>query len=347
MDAFYASVEQRDNPALKGLPVAVGGGAERGVVAAASYEARKFGVRSAMPSKTAKRLCPNLIFTKPRFEAYKSVSQQIRAIFYQFTDIVEPLSLDEAYLDVSEHKSQFTSATEIAQEIRRLIFDETQLTASAGVSYNKFLAKTASDVNKPNGIFVIKPNQAIAFVETLPIHKFFGIGKVTADKMHILGVHNGLDLRNQSLDFLNRHFGKMGSYYFNIARAEDNRAVSVDRESKSVSIENTYSKDLHAKNIILEKLYEMILPLLKRVEKQNIAGKTLSIKVKFEDFTSITRNKTGLVTFSNIDTITQAINQIMDPILPFQKGIRLLGLGISNFKEDVITEGYQYKLEFL
>lgn len=234
MDAFFASVEQHDNPELRGKPVAVGGSAERGVVAAASYEARKFGVRSALPSKTAKRLCPELIFVMPRFDRYKEISGQIREIFAEYTDLIEPLSLDEAYLDVTENKKDISSATQIATEIRQKILEKTGLTASAGVSYNKFLAKTASDINKPNGQCVIKPAQAVAFVEALPIHKFFGIGKVTAEKLIQMGILTGKELKVQSLEFLVKNFGKVGKYYFEIARGQDHREVSPNRESKSI-----------------------------------------------------------------------------------------------------------------
>lgn len=244
MDAFYASVEQHDNPVLQGILVAVGGSEDRGVVAAASYEARKFGVWSALPCITAKRLCSNLIFVKPRFEIYKEVSRQIREIFHEYTDIIEPLSLDEAYLDVTENHKGIEIATQIALEIRQKFFEKTKLTASAGISYNKFLAKTASDINKPNGQCVIKPSNAEAFVETHPIHNFYGIGKVTANKFRKIGVHNGKDLKALSLDFLVKIFGKVGHYYFDISRGIDHRKVEPNRECKSISVENTFSKDL-------------------------------------------------------------------------------------------------------
>jgi DNA polymerase IV len=346
MDAFFASVEQRDFPELKGKPVAVGGSADRGVVAAASYEARKFGVRSAMASKTAKRLCPSLIFTKPRFDVYKEVSGQIREIFAEYTTLIEPLSLDEAYLDVTENFKNMEIATEIATEIREKIFNKTGLTASAGISYNKFLAKTASDINKPNGQFVIKPSQAEAFVLTLPIHKFYGIGKVTAEKMQVLGIQSGKELREQSLVFLTRNFGKIGQYFYDISRAIDHRAVEPHREMKSISVENTYNEDLKNRVEILEALGHLIPTLLKRIEKYDAKGKTIILKVKFADFEQITRSKTTDEIFNSEKYIAQTLEQMLQNLPEFEKGIRLLGIGVSNFKE--VIEGFprQLKLEF-
>jgi DNA polymerase IV len=346
MDAFFASVEQRDFPELKGKPVAVGGGEQRGVVAAASYEARKFGVRSAMASKTAKRLCPSLIFTKPRFEVYKEVSGQIREIFAEYTTLIEPLSLDEAYLDVTENFKNMEIATEIAAEIREKIFKKTGLTASAGISYNKFLAKTASDINKPNGQCVIKPSQAEAFVLTLPIHKFYGIGKVTAEKMQGLGIQSGKELREQSLVFLTRNFGKIGQYFYDISRAIDHRAVEPHREMKSISVENTYHEDLKTIEAIQTAIEDLIPTLLKRIEKYNAKGKTLTLKIKFADFEQITRSKTTEEIFSSDKNIGFVLDQMLQNLQPFEKGIRLLGIGVSNFKE--VIEGFprQLKLEF-
>jgi DNA polymerase IV len=334
MDAFFASVEQRDNPDLRGKPVAVGGSADRGVVAAASYEARKFGVRSALPSVTAKRLCPSLIFVKPRFEVYKEVSRQIREIFAEYTDLIEPLSLDEAYLDVTENKQNNPIATEIAFEIRTKIFEKTGLTASAGISYNKFLAKTASDINKPNGQCVIKPSQAEAFVEKLPIHKFYGIGKVTAEKMISFGIFTGKQLKEQSLEFLKSKFGKVGSYYYEIARGQDRREVSPSRETKSISVENTFSEDLIDVQTIKEELFRLSESLLKRIAKYNFIGKTLTIKIKYEDFESISRSKTYESGYLNKDQIDQTVDFLIDNLVPFPKGIRLLGIGLSNFLEE-------------
>jgi DNA polymerase IV len=261
MDAFYASVEQRDNPDLRGKPVAVGGSRERGVVAAASYEARKFGVRSAMPSVTAKRKCPELIFVRPRFDVYRAISHQIRAIFAEYTPLIEPLSLDEAYLDVTENLKAMPSATKIAEQIRARIRAETGLTASAGVSYNKFLAKMASDERKPDGLFVITPKQGQAFVESLPVGKFHGIGPVTAAKMEGLGIHNGADLRNQTLEFLQQHFGKVGPYYFSLARGVDERPVCADRVRKSIGAETTFHADLFA----AEEARNALEPLIDKV----------------------------------------------------------------------------------
>ncbi len=344
MDAFFASVEQRDNPELRHKPVAVGGGEERGVVAAASYEARKYGVRSALPSITAKRLCPDLIFVKPRFEIYKEVSRQIREIFHEYTDIIEPLSLDEAYLDVTENFKGIEIATQIASEIRAKIFEKTHLTASAGISFNKFLAKTASDINKPNGQCVIKPSQAEAFVENLPIHKFYGIGKVTANKFKKIGVENGKDLKLLSLDFLVKNFGKLGHYYFDISRGIDHRKVESNRETKSISVENTFSKDLELPSEIYNELFNLSRDLMARTQKYNLYGKTLTIKIKYADFTSISRSKTIETGFPKIETIEKTIENLIENILPFPKGIRLLGVGISNFF--VEKEVKQLRIDF-
>ena len=345
MDAFFASVEQRDNPDLKGKPVAVGGSADRGVVAAASYEARKFGVRSALPSKTAKRLCPSLIFVKPRFDVYKQVSLQIREIFQEYTDLIEPLSLDEAYLDVTENKKGIETATQIATEIRQKIFEKTQLTASAGISYNKFLAKTASDINKPNGQCVIKPTQAEAFVETLPVHRFYGIGKVTAEKMKSMGIESGKELKEQTLEFLVKNFGKVGRYYFDIARAQDHREVKPDRETKSVSVENTFSTDLELVSEIYRELFKLSESLLKRSHKHNLIGKTLTLKIKFADFESITRSKTIEMGFQTKDEIDKTVEMLVENLIPFPKGIRLLGIGVSNFLDEDGGLGQQLRLE--
>lgn len=345
MDAFFASVEQRDNPELRGKPVAVGGSAERGVVAAASYEARKFGVKSALPSKTAKRLCPSLIFVKPRFDAYKQVSLQIREIFAEYTDLIEPLSLDEAYLDVTENKKGIETATQIATEIRKKIFEKTQLTASAGISFNKFLAKTASDINKPNGQCVIKPSQAEAFVETLPIHRFYGIGRVTAEKMKAMGINSGKELKEQSQEFLVKNFGKVGKYYFEIARGQDHREVVAERETKSVSVENTFITDLELVSEIYRQLYKLTDSLLVRTQRHNLVGKTLTIKIKYADFESITRSRTIENGYFHKEEINKTIDYLVENLQPFPKGIRLLGLGVSNFLEEESGTGKQLKLE--
>lgn len=334
MDAFYASVEQRDNPNLKGKPVAVGGSSDRGVVAAASYEARKFGVRSAMPSKIAARKCPNLIFVKARFDAYKQVSDQIRSIFYTYTDLVEPLSLDEAYLDVTSNKKGLPSATLIAKEIKQRIKETTHLTASAGISINKFLAKTASDVNKPDGIFLIPPEQAVAYVERLPIERFFGIGKVTAEKMHKMGIHHGSDLKQWSEIELVSRFGKSGRYYYRIARAEDDRPVNPDRIRKSLGAENTFSKNIITLEEVLEKLESIKATLIRRMVGSNTKGKTFTMKAKYEDFQIITRSKTVDYWIENENQVKKLITDIVQEI-PLTKGIRLLGLSISNLNHEV------------
>ena len=292
MDAFYASVEQRDNPELHGKPVAVGGARERGVVAAASYEARKFGVRSAMPSVTAKRNCPDLIFVKPRFDVYKAVSLQVREILAEHTPLIEPLSLDEAYLDVTENLQGIASATEIAETIRARIREETGLTASAGVSYNKFLAKLASDHRKPDGLYVITPRMSAEFVEGLPVGKFHGIGPATAARMNGHGIHSGADLRAQSLDFLQRHFGKAGTFYYWISRGVDERPVRADRVRKSVGAENTFFTDLSALSEARDALQPIIEKVWHHCETTGTRGRTVTLKVKYADFHQIMRSVT-------------------------------------------------------
>ncbi|WP_341226570.1 DNA polymerase IV [uncultured Arcticibacterium sp.] len=346
MDAFFASVEQRDNPELKGKPVAVGGSAERGVVAAASYEARKFGVRSAMPSKTAKRLCPNLIFVKPRFEQYKEVSNQIREIFQEYTELIEPLSLDEAYLDVTENHKNISLATEIAKQIREKIKAKTSLTASAGISFNKFLAKTASDVNKPDGMFVIKPHQAEAYVETLPIKRFYGIGKVTEEKMIKMGIATGKDLKSKSLEFLVNNFGKAGRYYFDICRGKDNRKVNPDRIRKSIGVENTFSNDLNSPDELYVELDIILAQLWKRIKKARAFGKTLSIKIKYDDFEIITRSRTSQLLIMEEQFISKQAYEMLNALLPSPKGIRLMGLTVSNLEFETDLEGRQIPLVF-
>lgn len=334
MDAFYASVEQRDNPELRGKPVAVGGSRERGVVAAASYEARKFGVRSAMASVTAKRKCPELIFVRPRFEVYRQVSHQIRDIFADYTPLIEPLSLDEAYLDVTENLKGIESATQIAEEIRARIKAVTQLTASAGVSYNKFLAKLASDHRKPDGLFVITPKMGPGFVEDLPVGRFHGIGPATSAKMNGLGIETGLDLRAQSLPFLQQHFGKAGTHYYWIARGIDHRQVRPDRVRKSVGAENTFSDDLFNSGEAEVELQPIIAKVWRYCEKAGIRGRTVTLKVKFADFQQITRSRTLPQAVGSEAEIAQIVETLMQPLFPVVKGIRLLGVTLSSLGED-------------
>jgi DNA polymerase-4 len=329
MDAFYASVEQRDNPELRGKPVAVGGAQARGVVAAASYEARKFGVHSAMPSITAKRKCPDLIFVAPRFDAYKAISRQIRRIFAEYTPIIEPLSLDEAYLDVTENLKGIASATIIAEEIRGRIRDETQLTASAGVSYNKFLAKLASDHRKPDGLFVITPDMGPEFVQTLPLRKFHGIGPATAAKMHRLGIKTGLDLRRQTLVLLQQHFGKVGSYYYWAARGVDDRPVRADRIRKSVGAENTFAIDLITYEAARDELREIVDKVWRYCENSGVRGRTVTLKVKFANFHQITRGRTGQMQIGTRGELEKLGNELLAPLFPITRGIRLLGISLS------------------
>jgi DNA polymerase-4 len=333
MDAFYASVEQRDNPELRGKAVAVGGSRERGVVAAASYEARKFGVHSAMPSVTAKRKCPNLIFVKPRFDVYKAVSLQIRAIFAAYTPIIEPLSLDEAYLDVTENLKGIVSATQIAETIRAKIRTETGLTASAGVSYNKFLAKLASDHRKPDGLFVITPKMGPTFVERLPVEKFHGVGPATTAKMNRLGIKTGFDLREQTLAFLQQHFGKPGPNYFWIARGVDERPVQADRIRKSLGAENTFSADIFTFQAACDALQPIIEKVWRTCEGAEFRGRTVTLKVKYADFQQITRSWTGQALFSTRAEIEQLSYALLEPLFPATKGIRLLGMTLSSLGE--------------
>jgi DNA polymerase-4 len=344
MDAFYASVEQRDDPSLRGKPVAVGGGV-RGVVAAASYEARPFGVRSAMPSVTAKRLCPDLIFVKPRFDAYRAVSQQIRTIFLDYTPHVEPLSLDEAYLDVTEDLKGIGIATEIARQIRARIRDETGLTASAGVSYNKFLAKLASDQNKPNGLCVVTPARGPAFVETVPVKRFHGVGPVTAAKMASLGIETGADLKAKSLEFLAEHFGSSAQYYHDLARGICHRQVKADRPYKSVSAEDTFLTDLTDPDDLQAELARIGRTVWRRIEAKGLAGRTVNLKVKYSDFRIVTRARSldrpvaGLAEFLALGA------GLLDTLLPPEKSIRLLGLGLSGLNEEEAAEPAALELE--
>jgi len=333
MDAFYASVEQRDDPALKGQPVAVGGG-HRGVVAAASYEARVFGVRSAMPSVTAKRRCPDLVFVKPRFDVYKAVSMQIRAIFADYTALIEPLSLDEAYLDVSEDRRGLGSARAIAEEIRARIKAETHLTASAGVSYCKFVAKLASDHNKPDGICVIPPHKGAAFVATLPVKRFHGVGPVTAAKMERLGIATGADLAKWPIEQLEAHFGSAGRWYWRIARGIDEREVKPDRPYKSVSAERTFDVDFSSPEDLAREVTRVAGLAWERIERAEVRGRTVTLKVKFADFTLITRSKSFAAPIADLAVFEGAGQALLAALLPVSKGIRLLGLGLHSIVED-------------
>ena len=346
MDAFFASIEQRDNPELKGKPVAVGGAGKRGVVAAASYEAREFGVFSAMPSSIALRKCPGLIFVPHRFDVYKEVSHQIREIFREYTDLVEPLSLDEAYLDVTENKMGLKSATIIAREIKSKIKETTKLTASAGVSINKFLAKVASDQDKPDGLFVITPNQAESFVDKLRIEKFFGIGKVTAKKMHELGITYGIDLKRFTKEELVRRFGKAGRYYFDICRAVDNRAVNPNRIRKSLGAERTFEDDLLEKDDILDQTMRIVGILIGRIERSKTRGKTLTLKLKYNDFEIINRSKTFAHFISDPDELKQISNDLVMKELPANKGIRLIGITVSNLENSQDRSSKQLTIDF-
>ncbi len=349
MDAFYASVEQKDNPELLGKPVAVGGGSERGVVAAASYEARKFGIRSAMSGFLARKNCPQLIFVKPRFSRYKEISQQIRKIFFDYTDLVEPLSLDEAYLDVTINKKQNPSASLIAKEIRNRIFDEVGLHASAGISSSKFVAKIASDINKPNGQKTIPPEEVIPFLEQLPIEKFFGIGKVTAAKMYELGIFKGKDLKEKSLDFLIDNFKNSGAHYYDIVRGKYNSEVKPDRIQKSVAAEHTFSKNLTSEVYMLERLEKIAHELENRLQRSKIAGKTVTLKIKYSDFTQQTRSKTLDFFIKDqailLDTVKELLYQ-----KKVENSVRLLGISVSNLnnqtqKQEKVID-MQLKFEF-
>lgn len=342
MDAFFASVEQHDNPELRGKPVAVGGSGERSVVAAASYEARKFGVRSAMPSVIAKRLCPDLIFVKHNFERYNEVSASVIEIYKEYTDIIEPLSIDEAFLDVSVDKQNIGSATLIAKKIRSEIKRKTGLTASAGISVNKFLAKIASDINKPDGIFLIRPEEAVKFIEELPVEKFYGIGKVTAEKMHKLGIHKGSDLKKWDLVDLVRNFGKAGVFFYDIARGNDDRPVEPDQERKSVGTELTYGKDLTTRFEIVAELYKLEKELMERLEHSGNSGRTITLKVKFADFRQLTRSKTLRHYIRDFDTLHREVSSIRKSLKLEGVRIRLLGLTISNLETDDCADRQLY-----
>ena len=349
MDAFYASVEQLDNPELRGKPIAVGGASERGVVAAASYEARKYGVRSAMSGVLARKNCPNLIFVKPRFSRYKEISKMIRAVFYEYTDLVEPLSLDEAFLDVTENKKNNPSATLIAEEIREKIFVTLGLRASAGISNSKFVAKIASDINKPNGQKTIAPEEVEAFLEELPIEKFFGIGKVTASKMYQLGIFNGKDLKEKSKDFLIKHFKNSGAHYYQLVRGLYQSEVRPNRIQKSVATEHTFSKNLTSEIFMMERLEAIAEELESRLRKSKIAGKTITLKIKYSDFTLQTRSKTLPFYVKDKNILLETVKELL-----FQEkvkeSVRLLGISVSNLnntsdKDEKVID-IQLKFEF-
>lgn len=343
MDAFYASVEQRDNPELRGKPLAVGHSEERGVVAAASYEARRFGVRSAMSSQKAKRLCPQLIFVPGRMEVYKSVSRQIHEIFHKFTDIIEPLSLDEAFLDVTENKPGILLAVDIAKEIKREIRRELDLVASAGVSYNKFLAKIASDYRKPDGLCTIHPDQALEFISGLPIEDFWGVGPVTAKKMHTLGIHNGEQLRACSLAMLKREFGKVGSLYYDFARGIDLRPVEAERIRKSIGCEHTLEKDINRRSSVIIELYHTAVELVERLEQKGFRGNTLTLKIKFHDFTQITRSITQSHELTALDVILPLAKELLKEVDYEHHPIRLIGLSVSNPREENEERGKMWQ----
>jgi DNA polymerase-4 len=335
MDAFYASIEQRDNPEYRGKPIAVGGSPQGrgGVVATASYEARKFGVRSAMPSKKAVQLCPQIIFIRPRFDVYKEVSQRIRAIFKRYTDVIEPLSLDEAYLDVSEDKQNIGSAIEIAKQIRQAIKDELQLTASAGISINKFVAKIASDINKPDGLTFIGPSKVEKFMETLPVEKFFGVGKVTAERMKKMGLHTGADLKKLSEAELVKHFGKSGKFYYKIVRGLDDREVQAARETKSVGAEDTFPYDLKTLEDMHDELDKIAKSVHDRLSRYGLKGRTITLKIKYHDFKLVTRSQSFEESIDDFKTIANVSKKLLENTDLDNKKIRLLGISMSNFND--------------
>ncbi|MEN2787427.1 DNA polymerase IV [Sphingomonas qilianensis] len=344
MDAFYASVEQRDDPSLKGKPVAVGSAQARGVVAAASYEARTFGVKSAMPSITALKRCPDLVFVPPRFDVYRAISQQIRAVFADYTALIEPLSLDEAYLDVTEDVRGLGSARAIAEEIRARIKTETGLTASAGVSYNKFIAKLASDQNKPDGVCVIPPAKGAVFVAGLPVRRFHGVGPVTAAKMERLGILSGADLREQPLEMLRAHFGSSADYLFGAARGIDHRPVRVDRPTKSVGAERTFDRDLTERGELLEAMARVAEAAWVRIERSGAQGRTVTLKLRYADFRTITRARSSGSPVADQAGFLAAGTILLEALLPVAPGVRLLGLTLSAIQEDGATPGEQATL---
>ena len=333
MDAFYASVAQMDNPELKGKPIAVGGGGTRGVISAASYEARKFGVKSAMSGRLAIKLCPELIFVKTDFERYTEISKEIRSIFYDYTDLVEPLSLDEAYLDVTENKKGNPSASLIAQDIRARIYKEVGLTASAGISINKFVAKVASDYNKPNGQKTVNPEEVHDFLEGLDIRKFYGVGKVTAEKMYQKGIFTGKDLKAKSLEYLNDNFGKSGRFYYHVVRGIHTSEVKPNRIRKSLAAERTFRENLSSEIFMLEKLDHIAEEVSKRLLKSNVTGKTITLKIKYSDFTLQTRSKT-LPYFVSEKAIILATAKDLLYQEKMNNSVRLLGISLSNLNTE-------------
>lgn len=333
MDAFYASVEQRDQPELRGKPLAVGGGSRRGVVAAASYEARAFGVRSAMSGAMARKLCPDLIFVKPRFDRYREISGQIRDIFYEYTNLVEPLSLDEAYLDVTENKKGMISATLMARDIRRKILEKTGLTASAGISINKFIAKVASDIHKPNGQKTVPPEEVQDFLHALDIRKFYGVGKVTADRMYRLGIFTGKDLSRREEAFLTEHFGKSGTHYYQIVRGIHNSPVQPSRTPKSVGAERTFADNLSSEVFMLEKLEHIAGELARRLQAKGMAGKTVTLKIKYSDFRLQTRSRTLDWYLASADLILETAKSLLYQE-PLEESVRLLGISLSNLNTE-------------
>lgn len=351
MDAFYASVEQLDNPELKGKPIAVGGGGKRGVVSAASYEARKFGVKSAMSGVLARKLCPELTFVYPRFDRYTEISKKIRKIFFEYTDLVEPLSLDEAYLDVTANKKGNPSATLIAKEIRQHIFDKTGLTASAGISINKFVAKIASDYNKPNGQKTVEPHEVLEFLEALDIRKFYGIGKVTAEKMYQKGIFTGKDLKSKTEDYLEKHFGKSGRSYYHIVRGIHNSQVKPNRTRKSLAAERTFRENLTSEVFMLEKLDHIAEEVAKRLQKSNVSGKTITLKIKYSDFTLQTRSKTLPYYIHDKELIFETAKELLYQE-KLQNSVRLLGISLANLntetkiKENPKTVSVQLTFDF-
>lgn len=345
MDAFFASVEQLDNPELRGKPVAVGGDGPRSVVAAASYEARKFGVRSAMPSVTARKLCPELIFVRHHFERYSEISSWVHEIFSDYTDLIEPLSIDEAFLDVTTDRQNIGSATIIAEKIRKEIREKTGLTASAGVSVNKFLAKIASDINKPDGLFVIRPEEAEKFIEELKVEKFYGIGRVTAEKMHKLGIHYGSDLKKWDMVSLIRNFGKAGVFFFEIVRGKDDRPVEPDSARKSIGTELTYEKDLTTPFEVIAELYKLEKELMERIENSGTTGRTVTLKIKFSDFRQITRSRTLQNYIRDFNSLHKSVTGIRKSIDLENTRIRLLGVTISNLETEDCEDRQLYLFE--
>lgn len=344
MDAFYASVEQLDNPALRGKPVAVGGNSQRGVISAASYEARKFGVKSAMSSKIAAQKCPQLIFVRHRFDRYKEISDQVREIFQRYTDLIEPLSLDEAYLDVTYNKLQLPSATFVAQAIKNDIRNELGLIASAGVSYNKFLAKMASDQDKPDGLFIIRPKDALSFLDNLPIDRFYGVGKVTAQRMHELGIYHGKDLKERSLSDLIQWFGKSGKFFYHVVRGIDNRQVISERERKSLAAERTFMSDIATEFEFKQEASRVLEIFWQRYQRFAIPGKTLTMKVKFSDFTVQTRSQTFAQPLADLKVIQSEAKHLQSLFLPLELPVRLIGFQVSGFVQEEEESGFAEQL---